>query len=138
MKVSVINSLSKKQIEQLVSLYKREFWCEKRKKLDVVKMLENTNITIGVVTETYDLVGFVRVLTDYVYKAIIFDLIVHPDWRNKKLGKLLMDSVIKHPQLKNIEHFDLNCLPEMYPFYEKWGFTNELGELGFMRKFNIQ
>jgi len=47
-----------------------------------------------------------------------------------------MDSIINHNRLRNVEHFDLNCLPEMYPFYEKWGFTAELGGLGFMRKFN--
>ena len=138
MEVSVITSLNEKQINQLVSLYKSEFWCEKRNYNDVVKMLNNTNIAIGAVTEANDLIGFVRVLTDFVYKATIFDLIVHPGWRNKKLGRLLMDKTIGHPQLKDVEHFDLNCLPEMYPFYEKWGFTTELGELGFMRRFNSQ
>jgi len=71
-----------------------------------------------------------------VYKATIFDLIIHPKWRGQNIGKTLMDSIINHNRLRNVEHFDLNCLPEMYPFYEKWGFTAELGGLGFMRKFN--
>jgi GNAT superfamily N-acetyltransferase len=69
-------------------------------------------------------------------KATIYDLIVHSDWRGKQLGRFLMDSVINHPDLKDVGHFDLNCLPEMYKFYQKWGFTTELGKLGFMRRFN--
>ena len=30
------------------------------------------------------LVGFARVLTDTVYKALIFDVIIHPDHRGKR------------------------------------------------------
>ncbi len=98
-------------------------------------MLSNSSIVLGVENEECDLVGFIRVLTDFVYKAIIFDLIVHPKWRGNKVGKLLMDSIINHPELTDVEHFDLNCLPKMYKFYEQWSFTSVLGELGFMRRF---
>jgi ribosomal protein S18 acetylase RimI-like enzyme len=138
MEITTITSLNDDHVCQLVSLFKNEFWCNKRDLNDVISMLKNTDIVIGVVNESDELIGFVRVLTDFVYKATIYDLIVHSDWRSKKIGKLLMDEVITHSELQNVEHFDLNCLPEMYPFYEKWNFTQELGELGFMRKFNRQ
>jgi ribosomal protein S18 acetylase RimI-like enzyme len=119
-------------------LYRAEFWCNKRKSIDVQKMLKNSNIIIGAVNEENNLVGFVRVLTDFVYKATVYDLIVHPKWRGRKIGNLLMGTVINHPELRDVEHFDLNCLPDMYPFYEKWGFTDKIGELGFMRRFNCK
>ena len=136
MEFSIVTSLNRSEIDQLLELYGNEFWCNKRKRSDVDKMLNNTDITLGVKSGTDELVGFVRVLTDYVYKATIYDLIVHPKWRDKNIGKLLMDTILNHQKLRNVEHFDLNCLPEMYPFYERWGFTTEVGELGFMRKFN--
>ncbi len=47
-----------------------------------------------------------------------------------------MNTIINHPELSDVEHFDLNCLPEMYKFYEQWEFTADVGELGFMRRFN--
>ena len=136
LKLTIITNLTDTQVDQLVELYSNEFWCNKRKRNDVDRMLAKTDIIIGAEDRAHDLVGFVRVLTDYVYKAIIFDLIVHPNWRGKKVGKLLMDSVIKHPRLSHVEHYDLNCLPEMYKFYELWEFTADVGELGFMRRFN--
>ena len=136
MPLSIISSLNHQQIDQLVTLYSNEFWCDTRTYSDVSLMLENTDIVIGVKNGADELVGFVRVLTDYVFKATIYDLIVHPDWRGTGIGTMLMDSVIKHQALKNVDHFDLNCLPEMYLFYQRWGFTTELGGLGFMRRFH--
>lgn len=123
-------------IDQLIDLYRNEFWCKNRSRPDVDNMLVNSDIVVGAVDNKNNLIGFVRVLTDFVYKATIFDLIVHPEWRKKNIGRELMDVIIQHPMLRKVEHFDLNCLPEMVPFYEKWDFTTRLDELGFMRRFN--
>ena len=133
---SLITHLNDRQINQLIALYSNEFWCSQRTQPDVEKMLDHSDIIIGVVDSQDNLVGFVRVLTDYVYKATIYDLIVHPDWRGKQLGMQLMEAVLAHPKLKHVDHFDLHCLPDMYPFYEKWGFTTDLGGVGHMRRFN--
>jgi ribosomal protein S18 acetylase RimI-like enzyme len=133
---TLVSELTGEQIDQLVALYRNEFWCSQRTRSDVERMLHHTDILVGAVDEADNLIGFVRVLTDYAYKAAIFDLIVRPDWRGRDLGRRLMDAVISHPELRNVEHFDLNCLPEMFGFYEKWGFTSDIGGLGFMRRFN--
>lgn len=131
---SLIPNLTDIQIDQLVALYKNEFWCNTRLRPDVEKMLLHTDVMIGAIDTHDKLIGYVRVLTDYIYKATIYDLIVHPDWRNKNLGRKLMDAIIYHPKLRDVQHFDLHCLPAMYPFYEKWGFTTNLGKVGIMRR----
>ena len=136
LKLTVVTNLAGKQVDQLVELYRNEFWCNKRKRSDVDKMLENSDIILGAENREHDLIGFVRVLTDYVYKATIYDLIVHPKWRDHNVSKLLMDAVTNHSELCDVEHYDLNCLPEMYKYYEQWAFTADVGELGFMRRFN--
>lgn len=133
---SVISALSDTQIDQLVTLYHNEFWCSNRKRSDVDRMLVNSDIIIGVEDRAHALIGFARVLTDYVYKAMVLDVIVQPEWRGKKIGKLLMDTVVDHAELRGVAHIDLNCLPEMYKFYAQWGFTAQVGELGFMRRIN--
>ena len=81
-------------------------------------MLKNPDIVIGVRNGTNDLVGFARVLTDFVYKATVFDFIVHPRWCGRKIEKFLMDTIVNHQEPRNVEHFDLNFLSERYPFYE--------------------
>lgn len=119
----IVESLTAEQISDLVKLYQNEFWCNQRVYPDVVKMLEATSLVIGVVDDRDRLIAFTRVLTDFVYRASLFDVIVKPSHRQQGLGALLLDTVVNHPKLQTIEYFDLFCLPEMIPFYEQWGFS---------------
>ena len=128
----IVSELTEQQISELTELYKNEFWSQNRTQPDVAKMLAASDIVIGLVDECDRLIGFIRVLTDFVYRAFIFDVIVKPTHRNQGLGQKLLDSVVHHPQLRSVEYFGLYCLPEMVPFYERWGFTTEIGGLQVM------
>ena len=128
----VISELNEQQISDLTDLYKNEFWSQNRTQKDVAKMLRASDIVIGLVDECDRLVGFTRILTDFVYRAVIFDVIVKPSHRDRGLGKQLLDLVVRHPQLRSVEYLSLYCLPEMLSFYERWGFTNEHGGLQLM------
>ncbi|MCC3421845.1 MAG: GNAT family N-acetyltransferase [Microcoleus sp. PH2017_29_MFU_D_A] len=140
-KYRIVETLTESQVSDLMDLYKNEFWCDKRTREDVVKMLAATDVIIGLVDEgdgvpprKLRLIGFTRVMTDFVYRGTIFDVIVHPTYRKMGLGKVLMDAVLNHPQLQAVENLSLNCLPKMIPFYKRWGFTDDIGEMKFMRK----
>ncbi|MFH7030048.1 MAG: GNAT family N-acetyltransferase [Heteroscytonema crispum UTEX LB 1556] len=132
MTYQIVSKLTENQIYDLLELYKNEFWSNKRKHQDVVKMLAESDIIIGLIDENEKLIGFTRILTDFVYRAIIFDVIVKPTHRNIGLGSKLLDAIVNHPQLNSIEWFALCCLPEMIPYYERWGFTTELGDMRLM------
>ena len=135
MSLSLIDRLTEEQILDLERLYQAEWWTKGRQLSDVRKMLENTDvITAFCDYDSQKLVAFARVITDYTYKALILDVIVDASYRGKNLGRALMDAIVAHPQLKSVRHFELYCLPELVPFYKKWGFTEELGELRFMRR----
>jgi len=97
------------------------------------KVVANSSIVIGLVDSNNDLRAFARVLTDYTFKAIIFDVIVDESYRNRGLGKELMRLVLEHKELKDVKHFELYCLPEMIEFYKSFRISDELGELVFMR-----
>ena len=73
-------------------------------------------------------------LSDRVYKALIFDVIVAPDQRHAGLGKRLLDRILGHPELQDVRSFELYCLPEMAPFYECLSFTRGVGGLVLMRR----
>ena len=128
----IVSELTEQQISELTDLYKHEFWSHNRTQQDIAKMLAASDIIVGLVDECDRLIGFLRVLTDFVYRAFIFDVIVKPTHRNQGLGKTLLDSVVHHPQLQAVEFLGLYCLPEMVPFYERWGFTAEIGEIQLM------
>lgn len=130
-----IDHLNEAQIGQLMALYRNEWWTKERKLEDVRRMLAHTDFIFAFCEkESRQLAAFTRVLSDRVYKALIFDVIVAPAHREKKLGRALMETILRHPELKNVRHFELYCLPELEAFYEHWGFSKELGGVHFMRK----
>lgn len=131
----LIDQLTEEQIAQLMTLYRNEWWTNMRKLEDVRRMLAHTDFIFAFCEkESRQLVAFMRVLSDRVYKALIFDVIVAPEHREHKLGRALMEAMLNHPELKNVRHFELYCLPEMEEFYERWGFSKEVGGVSFMRK----
>jgi len=135
MPVEMVNHLTDAQIDELHALYQFEWWTKGRTLEDVRRVVRHSDIIVAFCeTATKRLVAFTRILTDYVYKALVFDVIVAEPYRRTGLGKQLIDAVVNHPDLKSVRHLELYCLPELMLFYQKWGFTAELGELRFMRR----
>ena len=135
MNYQVVNQLNETQVSQLVELYKNEFWSKNRTYQGVVKMLAASDMIIALVNEQKELIGFCRILTDFVYRGVIYDVIVKPNYRKMGFGAKLLDEVVSHPQLKEVENIALFCLPEMIPFYERWGFSNDVVKLELMYRY---
>ena len=112
-------------LEKLVQHYKYGWWSKNRKKADVKKMLKNSDLAISL-WDKQKLIGFARILTDYVYRATIWDVIIHPDYQGEGLGKLIMEEILNHPKLKNVPFFWLVTL-DKHQFYKKLGWKIESG-----------
>jgi len=124
MNIRIIEKLDSNHIIKLHKLYQNEWFTEGRS-LDKVKiMLSHTDFVFGVCDgNNDDLIGFARVISDHVYKAFVFDVIVDPAYRNKGLGKLMMETIFNHPKLSSVSHIELYCPESLAPFYEKLGFN---------------
>jgi predicted GNAT family N-acyltransferase len=119
---------------ELMELYRHEWWTKQRREDDVTRMLLHTDLVVGACTDPGDrLVGFTRVLTDRVYKALIFDVIVAQAHRGTGLGRRLSQYVLDHPTLAQVAHVELYCTPELVAFYEQWGFSRPGPEVNLMR-----
>jgi predicted N-acetyltransferase YhbS len=68
------------------------------------------------------LVGFTRAITDGVYRATIFDVIVDEAWRDRGIGAELIRRAHAHPVLAGCRRIELICLEEMVPYYERFGY----------------
>jgi predicted GNAT family N-acyltransferase len=120
---------------ELMELYRHEWWTNARREEDVARMLQHTDLIVGVCTDPGDhLVGFTRVLTDRAYKALILDVIVAQAHRHAGLGRQIVEYVLGHPMLARVRHIELYCRPELIPFYEQWGFTASLPDVNLMRR----
>ena len=126
------HELTSAQIDDLVALYQTAWWSVGRVRADVEAMLRGC-LPCGFVDARGRLVAFARAITDGVYKALVCDVIVAEDHRGEGLGERLIDTLIAHPSVAGVPHVELYCLPALVPFYERWGFTRDLGEVTFMR-----
>jgi predicted GNAT family N-acyltransferase len=129
MPIEAIEHLTDEQVKDLHRLYQSEWWTEGRSLSDVERILQHSDIIVAFCDSvTRELLAFARVLTDYVYTALILDVIVEASHRGSGIGRSLMDSMLDHPALADVSRFELSCLPDLVPFYRRWGFTDDLGE----------
>ena len=130
----IIHELDETRIAQLHEFFAREWWTSDRSLEETRRCVEGSQICIGVTDDTGDLIGFARVITDYTFKALVFDVIVADAHRGKGLGEHLIKLVLEHPDLARVRHFELYCLPDVGPFYERHGFSTEVGGVRLMRR----
>ncbi|MFP4006627.1 MAG: GNAT family N-acetyltransferase [Spirulinaceae cyanobacterium] len=123
----IITEIKEEQLDDLLALYHQAWWSRQRQKDDVRRMLEHSDVVLGLVEpEKQKLVGFTRILTDFVYRATIWDVMVDSQFQGQGLGRILLNAVVSHPQLREVESMYLACTAQMMPFYEKFGFTQEI------------
>jgi len=107
---------------KLVRLYHQAPWAKGRTLEDAREMLRHTDVAVT----AWDgdlLIGFGRVLTDYVYRATIWDVIVDKAYQRQGIGADIVQRILNHPRLKKVELFWL-CT-RMPGFYEKLGFSSK-------------
>lgn len=97
-------------------------WGDDRSIEDTLQCLQNSQICIGLLDSDNNLIGFTRVLSDFIYKAFIFDVMLSADYRGQGLGQKLMQLVKSHEKLKKVKQFELYCLLEIAVFYSSLGF----------------
>ena len=102
-------------------LYQYALWAKERNLKDIKRALLNSTLVISA-WERDLLVGFARVLSDKVFRATLWDVIVHPDYQKQGVGSLLIEKILSHPSLKTIDRFWLNT--KQPDFYEKFGFVH--------------
>lgn len=130
--MDILHALNEHQIAQLHALYQNEWWSGGRTLDDTRRCVQGSSLIFGFV-EDGNLQAFARVITDYVFKAFMFDVIVAPALRGKGVGNLIVNTIKSHPDLTRVGHLELYCRADMIPYYESHGFTAELGDLHLMR-----
>ena len=129
-----LDKLNDAQVRDLVRMYQSEWWTAGRAEDDVRAMLEHCDRVFGFAEPSSGrLAAFARVITDFIYKALVLDVIVDPAHRERGLGKALLDRILGDPRLASVKHVELYCREEMIPFYERFGFEVDPAETRFMR-----
>ena len=134
--MTIIHEFSEQQIKQVHQLYKQVWWAKERTLEETKQCVRGSQVCIGILDDNNNLIAFTRVISDFIYKAIIFDVIVSDLSQGSGLGQQIMQLVKSHHKLKKVKHFELYCLPEMESFYSTFDFSTEVGGIKLMRCIN--
>ena len=85
----------------LQELYRFTRWGRSRSIEQIGKMLQGTSMCFSA-RHSGKLVAFCRVLTDFVFRASLWDIMVHPDHQGKGLGSSLLEYALDHPMMREI------------------------------------
>ena len=56
---------------------------------------------VGIIDKYDNLIAFARVLSDFTFKAFVFDVIVDKEHREEGVSDKLLNAILKHPKLIN-------------------------------------
>ena len=106
----------------LLRLFRQAPWAKHRTVEDATEMLRHSDVVLCA-WDGDRLVGFGRVITDFVYRATIWDVIVDQAYNKQGIGTELVRRILNHPRLNKVELFWL-CTRRP-GFYEKLGFSSK-------------
>ena len=109
-------------IDQVLELYRCAEWSKDRTREEAELILANSSLVLSA-WDGNRLAGMARVLTDFVVRATLYDVIVRPEDQGKGVGRMLMEKFLDHPAMKRVPAIFL-LTKDKRPFYEKFGFVS--------------
>jgi GNAT superfamily N-acetyltransferase len=81
-------------------------------------------------------IGLARVVSDYSIFAYLCDVFIHEDYRSHGLGKWLIQTVMAHPDLREMRRWVL-VTNDAHGLYEQFGFTSIEDPEHWMQNFKL-
>jgi N-acetylglutamate synthase-like GNAT family acetyltransferase len=108
--------------EQLKELFNlAAFWARDRQKQDMELAIANSKPVITAWNND-QMIGFARATSDGVYRATIWDVVIHPEYQGAGLGRKLVQTVLSHPHMCRVERIYLMTTHQQ-SFYQRIGFV---------------
>lgn len=108
-------------LQQLQDLFQvTAFWAQNRRLEDLQTAIANSKPVVTA-WDRDRLIGFARATSDGVYRATIWDVVIHPDYQGAGLGRKLVETVLMHPHVHRAERVYLFTTHQQQ-FYQRIGF----------------
>ena len=130
-KIQFCDRRTQVDFQQLQALFNlAAFWARDRRPEDLQIAIANSNPVITAwdtnlkaFSHEQRMIGFARATSDGIYRATIWDVVIHPDYQGAGLGRKLVQTVISHPNLSRVERVYLMTTHQQ-EFYKKIGFES--------------
>ncbi len=106
------------QLQEL--LESTAFWAKTRRPEELALALANSDPVVTV-WDKEKMIGLARATSDGIYRATIWDVVIHPDYRGVGLGQKLVETILSHPRMNRVERVYLITTYQQH-FYEQIGF----------------
>ena len=110
------------QLQNLLAI--GAFWASQRTLSDLETAIQHSEPVVTA-WDGERLVGFARATSDRVYRAVLWDVVIHPEYRGQGLGRTLVTTLLAHPSMNQVERVYLMTSSQQ-GFYERLGFTENL------------
>lgn len=107
-----------KQLQHLFNV--TAFWAKERSLADLEVAIAYSD-PIVTVWDGDRMIGFTRATSDGIYRATIWDVVVHPEYQGLGLGRKMVETLISHPRMNRVERIYLMTTHQQ-KFYERIGF----------------
>jgi GNAT superfamily N-acetyltransferase len=108
-------------LDAIVDMLTRAYWAQGRPRERTERAILNS-LVFGV----YDgdrQIGLARVVSDYSIFAYLCDVFIHEDYRARGLGKWLMQTILGHPDLREMRRW-LLVTSDAHGLYKQYGFAS--------------
>ena len=99
----------------------KAYWCLNIPRETVERSIQNS-LCFGVFHEEKQ-VGFARIISDYATIAYLGDVFVLEEYRGKGLSKLLIETIMAHPDLQGLRRWIL-LTRDAHDLYRKFGWKD--------------
>ena len=96
------------------------FWAKDRRPEDMKRAIAHS-YPVVTAWDNERLIGFSRATSDGLFRATIWDVVLHPDYQGSGLGRRLVETLIAHPHMNQVERTYLMTTHKQ-SFYERIGF----------------
>ena len=116
-----IETLSDADLLQLLALFQEAaFWAKDRDPEALRTAIAHSRPVVTAWDHEH-LIGFARATSDGIYRATIWDVVIHPTYQGAGLGRRLVETILGHPHVNRVERVYLMTTHQQR-FYERIGF----------------
>lgn len=117
--VEISTDLGRMDLDFIERMLQSTYWAKDRSR-EVIEASMKASICFGAFMGNRQ-VGFARVVTDRATFAWLCDVVVDPEFRGKGIAKMLVKSVVEHPELARTKM--VLGTKDAHGLYEKFGFV---------------
>jgi len=108
-------------LDTICDFLKRAYWANTRP-CERTELAIKNSLVFGLY-EREKQIGLARVVSDYSIFAYLCDVFIHEDYRAHGLGKWLIQTVMEHPDLRDVRRW-LLVTNDAHSLYGQFGFSS--------------